>query len=186
MFLLPDGRSIALDVAFNIGDTYFPANWLRLSSPQDRVDVGITEVPDPPSYDQRFYWGYTASGTLIPKDHTGLVETWTSQTRQTANTLLSPSDWVIIREYDNGTVPSSGVKEWRQSIRLSCESKVVQIKETTTTDELASYITGSGYPYWPPQTVPPSIVVTEASGSVGTSDSVIFTSGFSSSQITFG
>ena len=184
MFLLPDGRPLALDVAFNIGDTYFPANWLRLSSPDDRIAVGITEVPDPPSYDQRFYWGYTASGTLIPKDHTGLVETWTDQTRQTANTLLAPSDWVIIREYDNGTVPASGVKEWRQSIRVSCESKVSEIAATTTTDELAYYITGSGYPYWPPQTVPPSVANTSADSF--SSDTVIFTAGSTSSQISFG
>lgn len=154
MFLL-DGKPLALDVPFEANGTLYPANWLRLSSFSEREAIGITEVPDPPYYDQRFYWGYTASGTLIPKDHGTLVSGWTDQTRQTANTLLFPTDWMVVREADNGTPMSSGVKTWRQELRTSCEGKVVQIRATTTTDELATYITGSGYPAWP-QLNPPT------------------------------
>jgi hypothetical protein len=149
-----DGKPLALDVPFEANGTLYPANWLRLAGPSDREAIGITEVPDPPVYDQRFYWGYTASGTLIPKDHGTLVSGWVDQTRQTANTLLFPTDWMVVREADNGTPMSSGVKNWRQELRTSCEGKVVQIRQTTTTDELAAYITGSGYPMWPPLNPP--------------------------------
>ena len=55
-----------------------------------------------------------------------------------------------MREADNGTPMPSGIKFWRQQVRLSCEFKVVDIGSTQTTDELAAYITGSGYPVWPP------------------------------------
>ena len=154
MFVL-DGKPLALDVPFEANGTLFPANWLRLATPDERAAVGITEVPDPPYYDQRFYWGYTASGTLIPKDHGVLVSGWTDQTRQTANTLLAPYDWMVVREVDNGTPMSSGVKYWRQQVRLSCEFKVLDIASTQTTDELATYVTGSGYPVWPPLNPPP-------------------------------
>jgi hypothetical protein len=81
MFVL-NGKPLALDVPFEANGTLYPANWLRLASPAERAAIGITEQPDPPSYDQRFYWGYTASGTLIPKDHTQLVSQWTDTTRQ--------------------------------------------------------------------------------------------------------
>ena len=57
MFLL-DGKPLSPDVAFTTPDgTQYPANWLRLASPEERAAIGITEAPDPEQYDQRFYWG---------------------------------------------------------------------------------------------------------------------------------
>jgi hypothetical protein len=148
MFVL-NGKPLALDCPFEANGTLYPANWLRLASPAEREAIGITEVPDAPIYDQRFYWGYTASGTLIPKDHGVLVSGWTDQTRTTANTLLAPTDWTVVRELDNGTPMPSGIKQWRQETREACEVKVYIIRDTKTTDELASYVTGPLYPVWP-------------------------------------
>ena len=76
---------------------------------------------------------------------------WTAQTRYTANTLLSPTDWIIIREADNGVAADPAIKTWRETVRLAAGSKVYEIEQTTTTDELAAYITGADYPVWPPQ-----------------------------------
>ena len=101
MFVL-NGSPLPLDVPFEANGTLFPANWLRLATSDERTAVGITEEPDPPYYDQRFYWGYTASGTLIPKDRGVLISGWVDQTRQTANTILFPTDWMVVREIDNG------------------------------------------------------------------------------------
>ena len=58
---------------------------------------------------------------------------------------------------DNGTPIPSGVQAWRQNVRSCCNEKVVYISTTTTTDELAGYITGSGYPVWPPQDQPVTV-----------------------------
>ena len=149
MFLL-DGKPLALDVAFSTSDgTQYPANWLRLSTLKEKEAIGIIEVPDPPIWDQRFYWGYDESGNLIPKDHAQLVEQWIQQTRLTANSLLFPSDWMIIREIDNGVLADPAWKTWRESVRLAAGSKVFEINATKTTEELAAYITGPDYPVWP-------------------------------------
>jgi len=154
-----DGKPLSLDVPFSHGGTLYPANWLRLSSLQDRNAIGITEQSGPKPYDQRFYWGWTPSGTLIPKDHTGLVTLWTSNTKKTANTLLTPTDWMLIREYDNGTPVESGARAWRQDVRLASENKVTALGSTTNTSGLADYVTyispsggsPSDYNYWPMQ-----------------------------------
>ena len=143
MFLL-DGKPLSPDVAFTHAGIQYPANWLRLSSPQERKAIGITEVPDPEPYDQRFYWGPD-----LPKDHGQLVEQWTATTRQTANTLLQPTDWVIIREADNGKPADPAIKQWRQDIRTATGVKVTAITQTADTAELAAYITGADYPVWP-------------------------------------
>jgi hypothetical protein len=143
MFVL-NGKPLSPDVAFTTPDgTQYPANWLRLATPEERAAIGITEVPDPAPYDQRFYWG-----PGLPKDHGQLVDQWNDQTRDTANSLLTPSDWMVIREADNGAEVPIEVKEYRQAIRQRCGIKLDAIEATTTTDELAAYITGPDYPNW--------------------------------------
>lgn len=157
MYLL-DGKPLSPDRAFTHNDIKYPSNWLRLSTAEDREAIGIVEVPDPPVFDQRFYTGVDSSGVLIPRDHSGLVIEWEATTRTTANGRLSPTDWYIIRENDNGTPVPSGLREWRQDTRYACEGKITSIMLTTTTDQLAEYITyvtpsggsPSDYNYWPP------------------------------------
>jgi hypothetical protein len=143
MFIL-NGKPLSPDVAFTTGGIQYPANWLRLATPEERTAIGITEEPDPAPYDQRFYWNPD-----LPKDHTQLVEQWVAQTRITAGTLLAPTDWVIIREADNGKAADPALKQLREDIRLATGQKNAAIAATTDTAELAAYITGSEYPVWP-------------------------------------
>jgi hypothetical protein len=143
MFIL-DGKPLSPDVAFTHEGIQYPANWLRLATPEERTAIGITEEPDPAPYDQRFYWNPD-----LPKDHTQLVEQWTQQTRTTAGTLLAPTDWVIIREADNGKAADPALKQLREDIRLATGQKNAAIAATADTAELAAYITGSEYPVWP-------------------------------------
>ena len=42
--------------AFTLGDIQYPANWLQLSSAEERPALGITWVADPVRADDRFYW----------------------------------------------------------------------------------------------------------------------------------
>ena len=150
MFIL-DGKPLSPDVAFTDPATgvQYPANWLRLSTLEEKEAIGITEQADPPVWDQRFAWGYSEDGQLIWKDHTQLVEQWVAQTRITAGTLIQPTDWMVIREQDNGTVVPESVKALREDIRLATGQKNAAIEATTDTAELAAYITGSEYPVWP-------------------------------------
>lgn len=143
MFIL-DGKPLSPDVAFSHDGIQYPANWLRLASPEERAAIGITEVPDPPAYDQRFYWGPD-----LPKDHGQLVEQWAQQTRATAGTLLAPTDWMVVRKVDNGTEIPLDWQLWRELVRIKTGEKVTAINATTTTEELAAYITGAEYPVWP-------------------------------------
>ena len=154
MFIL-DGKPLSPDVAFTHDGVQYPANWLRLASPEERAAIGITEEPDPTPYDQRFYWGPD-----LPKDHAQLVEQWVAQTRITAGTLIQPTDWMVIREQDNGTVVPESVKALREDIRLATGQKNAAIEATADTAELAAYITGTEYPVWPSD--PPAAVESAA------------------------
>jgi len=151
MFIL-DGKPLSPDVAFTHNGIQYPANWLRLATPEERAAIGITEEPDPAPYDQRFYWGPD-----LPKDHAQLVEQWTQQTRTTAGTLLTPTDWMVVRKVDNGTEIPLDWQLWRESVRIAVGTKVTAIEATADTAELAAYITGLDYPVWPND---PSVIIT--------------------------
>ena len=64
MAFLLDGNPLAVDVPFTVGDINYPANWLRLSTADEKKALGITEVADDPVYDSRFYWGNGTAKTL--------------------------------------------------------------------------------------------------------------------------
>lgn len=55
MFLL-NGKPLAVDTPFTANDIQYPANWLRLSTAEEKAAIGITEVPDPVRADDRLYW----------------------------------------------------------------------------------------------------------------------------------
>ena len=70
MAFLLNGNPLAVDVPFTYGDIHYPANWLRLSSAQEKKDLGITEVADSPVYDSRFYNGDGSAKALADTTET--------------------------------------------------------------------------------------------------------------------
>ena len=141
------GKTIQYDRAWTHPDTgvHYPANWLRLTTLAEKQAVGLIEVTQSADqhYDQRFYWGVGN-----PKDHAQLQEQWVAQVKQTAGTLLAPTDWYIVRQSEtNAAVPQS-VLDRRVEIRQYSNDKEVAIMATADTDELAAYLTSAAFTAW--------------------------------------
>ena len=150
MFLL-EGKPLAPGRPFVTSDgTQYPANWLRLASKEQKEAIGITEAPDPRPHDQRFYWGYSETGKLIEKDLDQLKTQWIFTIKQTANSMLSQTDWMVIRSSDPSSdkVLSEEVKQERSTIRLKSDEKEEKINEFTTVGELAAFVTSAEYHSW--------------------------------------
>lgn len=150
MFLL-EGKPLAPGRPFVTSDgTKYPANWLRLASKEEKEAIGITEGPDPRPYDQRFYWGYSENGELIEKDLAQLKTQWISTVKQTANSMLSQTDWMVIRSSDpsSNKILSEEVKQERSTIRLKSDEKEEKINGFTTVGELAAFVTSTEYQSW--------------------------------------
>jgi len=153
-------RGLPMDIPWEHNDVQYPANWLRLSSSQDRAELGITWGDVAEYYDQKFYWGYDADGNLIPKTYVDLQAGWIAQTKRTANTILAASDWRVIKAKESGKTMNAGWKTWRQTIRTECGTKVTAIEDCAKIGDvsphadlarvqaLAEYVTGSAYPAW--------------------------------------
>jgi len=161
-------RGLPMDIPWEHNDVQYPANWLRLSSSQDRAELGITWGDVAEYYDQKFYWGYDADGNLIPKTYTDLKANWIARTKQTAYTLLQPSDylWPKLQEANSSFAAAktayndSPWSTWRSTIRTECAAMVAKIEETASVGDtsphadfgrvqaLQEYIEGGSYNVW--------------------------------------
>jgi len=130
-----DGKTLPYDRAFTHNGSQYPASWLRHATLAQKQAIGITEVADPPWFDQRFYWGVG-----IPKDLAELKKNWIDIQKSTAGSLLAKSDWMIIRKEEAGTAVPSATQTYRTAVRTQCKAREDQITACATTDELAALI----------------------------------------------
>ena len=70
MSFLINGKPLQIDTPFTDAEgSQYPANWLRLSTAEDKARVGITEVADEDtSFDNRFYWAKDLPKALEDKE----------------------------------------------------------------------------------------------------------------------
>ena len=125
-----------------------PAVWMRWSDSEKR-DNGLTWEDPPKSaepFDNRFYWSRKTDGSLIEKSLTdidsvdedgkavidpltgkqviqlGLKSIWITQTKRTANELLSNTDWMVTRKSEKGTAIPDATTKYRDSVRTACNT----------------------------------------------------------------
>ena len=158
-----EGRQLSYDVPLVIGDVTYPANWLRLSSPEQRKTLGITWEPDvvTPSYDQGFFWGVDnpkeledtpildGEGNETGSVNKGLKTSWIQKQKDMAANLLLRTDWYVTRKSETGADIPDEVTTFRSSTRAACEQRESEISACTTTAELASLIREGKLTEWP-------------------------------------
>ena len=134
-----DGKTLQYDRAFTHEGISYPANWLRLTTLEEKQAIGISEVADnTQSWDQRFYWGIDN-----PKDLDQLKANYTAEQNYTAGTLLSPSDWRVVKasEVADYSVPSEWL-DYRAEVRSVCNTRQAEIDEVTTVEALKELFFG--------------------------------------------
>lgn len=139
MFIL-NNNSLPLDTAFTANDIQYPANWLRLSSVEEKLAIGITEISDPAPIDDRFYWG-NSDGTGTPKDLERLQAEWIKKIDDITYTLLSPSDWMVIRKADTGTEIPAEWATFRTAVRANNTTNKALINGATDFEQFVSIAT---------------------------------------------
>lgn len=130
--------------AFTVDDVQYPANWLNLSSPEDKSALGLEEVVDANSpADDRFCWvsetltGATRTYTNTPKDLEPLKLSAIDKINNDVWQLLLPSDYVDSRKAnDPDFVPPAQWLTWRASVRSVAKTATTAIKAVTTVEEL--------------------------------------------------
>ncbi len=132
MFML-NGSPLAIDTPFTHNEIQYPANWLRMTTLAEKEAIGITEVADPVAYDDRYYWG---PGN--PKDLDQCKANLIAQIKQTAGSLLAPTDWKVVRFAETGQSVGSDATAYRAAIRTASNANESAVAACTTVDELAA------------------------------------------------
>ena len=143
-----NGNPLALDVPFTTSDgTQYPANWLRLSTAEEKTDLGISEVADASVYDSRFYNGDGSAKALDDKTETidgvdyvtlGGKSILKAQEKETAKSLLNKYDWQVIRKTEKGTPIDTNVATFRDGIRTAYTTRKTEISNCADTAALVT------------------------------------------------
>ena len=154
-------KILPLDAPFTSNGINYPANWLRLSSADERKDIGITEVADEPTYDQRFYWGVDNPKLLIDEDvkdkdgnlvkdsdgkqivNEGLKTKWIREQKEAAGTKLAKSDWYVVRKTEKSTEIPTNIQTYRDAIRSTCTTRENEINAVSDVAALKTLIDGT-------------------------------------------
>ena len=147
--LILNEKPLSYDRAFTHAGIQYPANWLRLSSLEERNALGITEVANDPTYDQRFYWGVDNPKQLNDvtdedgNTTTGLKTLWSATQGEIAASLLAPSDWRIIKAKETGTNIPSTWKTYRAAVRTACNARQTEIGNAADVPALIELLYGA-------------------------------------------
>ena len=156
MAFLLNGNPLAVDVPFTVGDVNYPANWLRLSTAQEKKDLGITEVEDPKTYDSRFYWGDGTAKAIDDVNEVdenndpvldengnqvvtlGVKSVLKAREKEIAKSLLNSYDWQVVRKAEKGTEIDSAIITYRDGIRTAYTTRKTEIDNCADTAALVT------------------------------------------------
>lgn len=159
MFKL-NNTPIGLDQPFTTEDgTQYPANWLRLASPEERAAIGITEVDEPAAHDDRFYWGVNAPKQLedeivIAEEgedfpsyvQKGLKSHWIAQVKDTAGKLLAVTDWMELRKLSRNIDVPTDIVTYRAAVLVECARLEAAIEGCQDVAELVDVVCAQNWP----------------------------------------
>ena len=142
-----NGNPLAVDVAFTHNDIQYPANWLRLSTAEEKTAIGITEVADAPTYDSRFYNSDGSAKPLDDKTETvdgveyktlGLKSIFKAQEKEVAGKFLAKYDWYVVRKIEKSTAIPTAITTYRDGVRTACDTREKEIDACSDTAALVN------------------------------------------------
>ncbi len=130
-----NGNTIDINLDLTIGEGVsaitYPSG--SLQSAALRAELGIVEEADPVRADDRYYWNGDAT---TPKDLAALKEWRVSEVKQTANSLLQPTDWMVTRKFERNIDIPDDVATYRAAVIAAADANEAAINATATVAEL--------------------------------------------------
>ena len=142
-YFIPQGT------AFEIDGIQYPANWLNLSTPEEKAAVGIVDVVYGAYPSDVYYWVsqdapvyadgvVTVNYTATPKDLFTCMSDAVNATNAAAYSILLPSDWMVVKGIETKSAVPTTWNDWRQTIRTQAATQVAAISACKTIEELAA------------------------------------------------
>ena len=123
----------------------YPPNWLEITTDEDKLAIGITIGAAPTlTFDSNFWIGYDSDNNLIPREFVGLQSYFREEQKTTAGSLLSPTDWYVVRNTETSDAIPVGITSFRSEVRTVSGNRETMINATTDVGQLQSLVTGAG------------------------------------------
>ena len=159
-----NGRTIRVGKAWTADNgVQNPANW-HIWSASEKVAAGVVEIAEETPPDSRLYhWGQNSDGTItstaksladvdavdennkaiLDKDGNqvvirGVKYNLKQEVKLQQGSLLSQTDWAIIRKADKSTTIPSNIQTWRDGIRTKATQMEAAIDNAADTNAVAA------------------------------------------------
>jgi hypothetical protein len=171
MFQL-NGITISVDRPYT---TQAGVKYANLRDPAIRSALGVVEVPDPESFDQRFYWGVGNPKILDDREEVdedgnpmfvkvydpeteamvdsderlvtkGLKSQWIAQVKDTAGKMLAQTDWMVIRKAERDVAIPESVVAIRAAIIAEADRLETAIAGCADVEALISVVNSQSWP----------------------------------------
>lgn len=130
-----NGKILPLDTPFTSNGISYPANFLRICTPEERLAAGIKEIPDPPIYNRTLY---ESPGQYRKPDE--VKEELMYHEKIEVHRRLTPSDWYIVRHMEIGQEIPIEIKNYREKLRLAYQIRKDSINKCKTTKQIEDLI----------------------------------------------
>ena len=143
MYVL-DGKKLRQGRPFTHNGIQYPGNWLALTSSDEKGAIGITWEADPAPFNSKFY----ISAGVARTDVSAIKTSMSKEQDNVAHGLLAPTDWYVVRKYENSTAIPVGITSFRTEVRDTCETRKVAINGAADIPALVGVSTFGGM-NWP-------------------------------------
>ncbi len=167
-----NGKPISIDRPYTSADG---VTYPHLRDAALRAELGVVEVADPESYDQRFYWGVGNPKLLDDREESdqdgnplyvqeynpltetmqnttkrlvtkGLKSQWTAQVKATAGSLLAQTDWYIIRSAERQVAVPESVAGYRAAVVAEADRLEAAIAACADVPALIAVVNSQDWP----------------------------------------
>jgi hypothetical protein len=167
-----NGQPISIDRPYTSADG---VTYPHLRDAALRAELGVVEVADPESYDQRFYWGVGNPKLLNDREESdkdgnplyvqeynpltetmqntskrlvtkGLKSQWTAQVKATAGSLLAQTDWYIIRSAERQVAVPESVAGYRAAVVAEADRLEAAIAACADVPALIAVVSAMNWP----------------------------------------
>jgi hypothetical protein len=164
-----DGQYINEGQAFTIGDVQYPNNWLNLSTPEEKLAIGLEDViaTNSPANDQ-YYWvsstldKATLTYTNTPKNLTDVKANAFNQINNIAYTLLQPSDWMVVKSVETSTPMNPDWNTYRANVRATADQNRTAVTSAIDVSAVESIMGSITWPKSPSQVALETAQLTQA------------------------
>jgi hypothetical protein len=151
-------------VPFEWDGVFYPANWINLSTPEDKAAIGMVDVVYGQQANDQYYWVsqnapvYNAETNQVdinftntPKDLTTVKTSSVQQINSTAYSILLPTDWMVVKAIETSTTVPADWNTWRESIRTTAATATTAIDNAADVDAVAAIVQNVVWPLSPDQ-----------------------------------